>query len=379
MTARREPGDRLVQDQAATPAPVIEAKGLKKHFPIDTGVIAALVRRGPPRTVKAVDGVDVSVSSRSIFGLVGESGSGKSTLGMTLVRLYEPSAGSIFLSGEEVTHIHGDGLRRFRRRAQIIFQDPYGSLNPRLTVGEAVEEPLKIHGIGDRAERAVRVVESLERVNLQPRHFLHRYPHELSGGQRQRAVIARTLVLKPDFVVADEPISMLDVSIRAGILDLLETLSKDLGLGVLYVSHDISTVRYVCDRVAIMYLGVFVEHGETDEVIDHPAHPYTQSLMAAVPIADPTAARKRVELPGEVPTPIDIPSGCRFRTRCPCVMDICLRVAPPWREVSPEHHVACHLYQSSITPTRGISTCRPKGGLLARPPEAGAAVKPAKQ
>jgi oligopeptide/dipeptide ABC transporter ATP-binding protein len=346
MNARREPGNSLVQDKAATPAPVIEAKGLKKHFPIDTGVIAALVRRGPPRTVKAIDGVDVSVSSRSIFGLVGESGSGKSTLGMTLVRLYEPTAGSIFLSGEEVTHIHGDGLQRFRRRAQIIFQDPYGSLNPRLTVGEAVEEPLKIHGIGNRVERAVRVVESLERVSLQPRHFLHRYPHELSGGQRQRAVIARALVLNPDFVVADEPISMLDVSIRAGILDLLETLSNDLGLGVLYVSHDISTVRYVCDRIAIMYLGVFVEQGETDEVIDHPAHPYTQALMAAVPIADPTAARKRVELSGEVPTPIDIPSGCRFQTRCPYVMDVCLRVAPPWREVSLEHRVACHLLQN---------------------------------
>jgi oligopeptide/dipeptide ABC transporter ATP-binding protein len=343
MNARREPSDRLVQERAATTA-VIEARGLKQHFPIDTGVIAALVRRGPPRTVKAIDGVDVSVSSRSIFGLVGESGCGKSTLGMTLVRLYEPTAGNIFLSGDEVTRIHGDALRQFRRRAQIIFQDPYGSLNPRLTLGEAVEEPLKIHRIGNRSERAVRVVESLERVNLQPRHFLHRYPHELSGGQRQRAVIARTLVLEPEFIVADEPISMLDVSIRAGILDLLETLSKDLGLAVLYVSHDISTVRYICDRVAVMYLGVFVEHGATDEVIDHPAHPYTQSLMAAVPLADPTAARKRVELQGEVPTPIDIPSGCRFRTRCPCVMDVCARVVPAWREVSPGHQVACHLY-----------------------------------
>ncbi|MCC7484792.1 MAG: ATP-binding cassette domain-containing protein [Burkholderiales bacterium] len=371
MNARREPGPGPFRDRAAAPAPVIEAAGLKKHFPIDTGVIAALVRRGPPRTVKAIDGVDVSVSSRSIFGLVGESGSGKSTLGMTLVRLHEPTAGSIFLSGEEVTHVHGDGLRRFRRRAQIIFQDPYGSLNPRLTVGDAVEEPLKIHGIGDRAERAVRVVESLERVSLQPRHFLHRYPHELSGGQRQRAVIARTLVLEPDFVVADEPISMLDVSIRAGILDLLETLSKDLGLGVLYVSHDISTVRYICDRVAIMYLGVFVEQGETGEVIDHPAHPYTQSLMAAVPLVDPTAGRKRVELPGEVPTPIDIPSGCRFRTRCPCVMDICSRVVPAWRDVGPGHRVACHLYQDATASSSGVPARGPGDRPFAHPPEAG--------
>lgn len=325
-------------------SPVVEAIGLKKHFPIDTGVLAAILRRGPARTIKAVDGVDVRIYRREVFGLVGESGCGKSTLGMTLAKLYEPSEGQIFLDGDNVTRVEGDELREFRRRVQIILQDPYGSLNPRLTVAEAVEEPLKIHRIGRQRERALRVIEALEEVSLPPAQLLHRYPHELSGGQRQRVVIARALVLKPDFVVADEPVSMLDVSVRAGILELLERLSADLELGSLYVSHDISTVRYICNRVAVMYLGTFVEAGETQEIIDHPAHPYTRSLMAAVPIADPAASRQRVELPGDVPAPINIPSGCRFRTRCPHVMDLCSQETPEWKEVGPGHYVACHLY-----------------------------------
>jgi oligopeptide/dipeptide ABC transporter ATP-binding protein len=323
---------------------VVEASALKKYFPLSSTVMSVVRRRSATRTIRAVDGVEVRIHHQEIFALVGESGCGKSTLGMTLVRLYEPSEGRISVHGEDVTRIAGSALRSFRRRAQIIFQDPYASLNPRLTVGQSLEEPLEIHRLGDQNERMLRVVQAAERVNMSPSQFLRRYPHELSGGQRQRLVIARALVLEPAFLVADEPVSMLDVSVRAGILDLLQSLSEEFGLSILYVSHDIATVRYICHRVAVMYLGVFVEVGETNEVIDHPAHPYTRSLMAAVPVVDPSTPRQRVELPGEVPSPTNIPCGCRFRTRCPRAMEICGAVEPTWKQVGRDHQVACHLY-----------------------------------
>jgi ABC-type oligopeptide transport system ATPase subunit len=301
---------------------VIAASGIKKHFTIGGGLIASVLGR-PGRVVKAVDGADLAIGKGEVFGLVGGSGSGKSTLGMTLVRLHHPTAGSIRFGGRDITDARGAELKAYRREAQIIFQDPYGSLNPRLTVAQVVEEPLKIHGVRDRAERALRVVEALERVLIPPAEYLHRYPHELSGGQRQRIAIARAIVLEPKFIVADEPVSMLDVSVQAGILELLERLSREMGLAVLYVSHDIATVRYICDRVAVMHLGRFVEYGDAREITARPAHPYTRRLMAAVPSVDPTAKRKRVEMLKDLPAPIE--SGAED--------------GPEWIQVGADHFV----------------------------------------
>ncbi|MPZ52621.1 MAG: ATP-binding cassette domain-containing protein [Acidimicrobiia bacterium] len=340
---RPDPGTDGAQTVDDSERVVIEAKGLQTHFPVKTGVIASLLG-AKPQVVRALDGVDLAVHEREVVGLVGESGCGKSTLGMTLVRLYEPTDGLISFLGEDVTRAKGGELKTYRRRVQVIFQDPYGSLNPRLTVGEIVAEPLRIHRQGNAHERAEGVAAALGRVRIPAAEYVDRYPHELSGGQRQRVAIARAIVVQPDFIVADEPVSMLDVSVRAGVLDLLEEFSDELGLAVLYVSHDVATVRYICDRVAVMYLGVFVEWGDTSSVTAQPAHPYTQKLMAAVPDADPASRRQRVELSGDVPSPIDIPSGCRFRTRCPHAMDICAEQTPEWREINPGQYVACHLY-----------------------------------
>jgi peptide/nickel transport system ATP-binding protein len=320
-------GPATAQSDSSESMPIIAAAGLKKHFTLGGGIIASLLGK-PGRIVKAVDGVDLAIRAGEVFGLVGESGSGKSTLGMTLVRLHRASAGSIRFQGRDVTDIKGTELKTYRRDAQIIFQDPYSSLNPRLTVAQLVEEPLKIHGVRDKAERAVRVVEALGRVLMPPAEYLHRFPHELSGGQRQRIAIARAVVLEPEFIVADEPVSMLDVSVQAGVLDLLERLSRELSLAVLYVSHDIATVRYICDRVAVMYLGEFVEYGDAREVTSHPQHPYTKRLMAAVPSVDPTVKRKRVErLEGWSAT-----GGS------------CDHDGPHWIEAGPDHFVACHLH-----------------------------------
>lgn len=308
-------------------APVIEAHGLAKHFTPQGGLIASVLGR-QQRVVKAVHGVDLAISAREVFGLVGESGSGKSTLGMTLVKLYEATDGNTTFQGQETTRLGGARLKDFRRRAQIIFQDPYGSLNPRLTVAELVEEPLRIHGVRDKAERGRSVVEALRRVRVPPAEYLNRYPHELSGGQRQRIAIARAIVVEPDFIVADEPVSMLDVSVQAGILELLDFLSHELGLAILYVSHDIATVRYVCDRMAVMYLGSFVEYGATEKVIARPGHPYTKRLMAAVPSADPTVRRPRVE------------AGEALEEQ----PETCARPGPHWEEVEDDHFVACSLH-----------------------------------
>jgi ABC-type oligopeptide transport system ATPase subunit len=312
--------------QSVDDKPVVVASGLEKHFTLGGGIIASLLGN-PGRVVKAVDGVDITINEGEVFGLVGESGSGKSTLGMTLVRLLRATAGTIRFQGRDVTDVAGSELKQYRRDAQIIFQDPYGSLNPRLTVGQLIEEPLRIHGVRDKAERAVRVVEALERVLMPPAEYLHRFPHELSGGQRQRIAIARAIVLEPEFIVADEPVSMLDVSVQAGVLDLLERLSRELRLAVLYVSHDIATVRYICDRVAVMYLGKFVEYGDARAVTAEPIHPYTKRLMAAVPSVDPTVKRKRVEMLGDWSTD-----------------GVCDHDGPHWKEVGPDHYVACHLH-----------------------------------
>ncbi|MBK0326185.1 ABC transporter ATP-binding protein [Rhodobacteraceae bacterium F11138] len=322
---------------------VIEGRNLKTHFEGRNGLISAMLG-GKSETVHALDGVDLHIDKKEIVGIVGESGCGKSTLGMTLARMYEPTSGQILFGQQDITNLHGSKLKSYRGSAQIIFQDPYSSLNPRLTVEQIIREPLNIHRIGNETEKAARVAEVLNRVQMPPETYLHRFPSNLSGGQRQRVAIARALVLRPELIVADEPVSMLDVSIQAGILELLNQLSKELDLAVLYISHDIATVGYICDRVAVMYLGRIVEQGSSDDVMHSPLHPYSDRLMAAVPSIDATASRERVHLSGEVPSPTNIPAGCRFAARCPAATALCHTVEPELYEARPDHKVRCHLY-----------------------------------
>ena len=322
---------------------LVEAVDLKTHFSANTGLLNAIFS-GNKKAVRALDGVNISIRARSVTGLVGESGCGKSTFGMTLVRMHEPSSGEIKFAGAPVTHIAGAELKSYRGQAQIIFQDPYSSLNPRLTVGQLVEEPLAIHRIGTEAERAERIERALGHVRMPASEYLHRFPSDLSGGQRQRVAIARALVMEPSFIVADEPVSMLDVSVQAGVLELLDTLSRELGLAVLYISHDIATVGYICDRVGVMYLGQVVEEGPTLGILNKPLHPYSERLLAAIPKVDPNARRSRVEMTGEVPSPLNVPAGCRFSTRCPLATDRCRSEEPELVEVTPDHRVRCHLY-----------------------------------
>lgn len=318
---------------------------LRKWFPLQQGFVDALFRRTAQQHVRAVDGVSFSVAAGEILGIVGESGSGKTTVGMTALRLYEPTSGTITFMGEDITQLDGDKLKRFRRQAQIIFQNPYESLNPRSTVYDAVVEPLRLNEVGSKDEYLDRVVQALERAELNPAlSFLGRYPHELSGGQRQRLATARAIVIEPKFLVADEPVSMLDVSIRAGILNLLKRLSQTLDTAILYISHDLSTVRYICERTMTMYAGKIIEFGNTDTIINDPLHPYTQLLIKAIPEVDPDTKRKRVVLEGEVPNLVQPPTGCRFHPRCPFVMDVCRVAEPALQEAKPGHWVACHLY-----------------------------------
>jgi oligopeptide/dipeptide ABC transporter ATP-binding protein len=336
-------------------AAVVEARGLKTHYRLGSGLFAALAGT-PARIARALDGVDLTIRAGEIVGLVGESGCGKSTLGMTLVRMVEPTAGEILFRERPITTLAGQALKEYRSRAQIIFQDPYSSLNPRLTVGRIVAEPLGIHGIGSREERVAKVRAALRRVRLPPEEFEERFPSDLSGGQRQRVAIARALVLEPAFIVADEPVSMLDVSVQAGVLELLGELSRDLGLAVLYISHDIATVGYICDRVAVMYLGRVVEEGPVRSVLRRPSHPYTQRLMAAIPNVDPLVRRERVVLEGDVPSPLDIPAGCRFVTRCPLAEDVCRAREPDLLPEDGGRSVRCHLRQAPAAASRAPST-----------------------
>jgi len=318
---------------------------LQKWFPLQQGIADALLRRAKQQHIRAVDGVSFSLMAGEIVGIVGESGSGKTTVGMTALRLYDPTGGTITFMGEDITTLDGDRLQNFRRQAQIIFQNPYESLNPRSTVFESVVEPLRLNKIGDKDEQLERVLEALERAEISPpENFLDRYPHELSGGQRQRLAIARAIVIEPKFLVADEPVSMLDVSIRAGILNLLKRLSQTLETAILYISHDLSTVRYICERTMTMYAGKIIEFGDTETIINEPSHPYTQLLIKAIPEVDPDVKRERVILEGEVPNLVQPPAGCRFHPRCPFVMDGCRVNEPRLQEVKPGHWVACHLY-----------------------------------
>jgi oligopeptide transport system ATP-binding protein len=319
--------------------PLLEVKGLRMHFPISDGV---LTRRSVGE-VKAVDGVDFTVRKGETLGLVGESGCGKTTTGRCILRLERPTAGEIIYDGVDIAGLNRGELLALRRRIQVIFQDPYSSLNPRMTVGAIIDEPMKVHGVQpDKAKRHARVRELLSICGLNP-NFADRYPHEMSGGQRQRVGIARALALNPEFIVCDEPVSALDVSIQAQVVNLLEDLREEFGLTYLFIAHDLSVVRHLCQRVAVMYLGRIVELADSDTLFDAPLHPYTQALLAAVPVPDPSIEESRVFRPvqGEVPSPINPPSGCVFHPRCPIAVESCRQVRPEPREVRPGHVVAC--------------------------------------
>jgi oligopeptide transport system ATP-binding protein len=317
-------------------AALLEVKGLKKWFPIRRGIIPKVVAN-----VKAVDDVSFSVSSHEVLGIVGESGSGKTTIGRTVLRLIEPTGGQILFNGEDLTKLDSHKLRLFRRQAQIIFQDPFASLNPKMTVEAILAEPLRIHGLCRNAkERRERAVEFLEMVAMST-DYLSRYPHELSGGQRQRIGIARALAVNPDFIVTDEPVSALDVSIQAQIINLLDDLKRRFGLALLFISHDLTVVEYLSDRIAVVYLGKIMEIGPTREICGAPKHPYTEALLSAVPNPDPHATSKRIVLAGDIPNPIEPPSGCVFRTRCPYAIDACAKAVPEFRQAGPKHLTAC--------------------------------------
>ena len=319
---------------------LMQVRDLKKHFPITRGIV---IQR-QVGAIKAVDGISFDVYQGETLGLVGESGCGKSTTGRTILQLYRPTAGEVHFEGTDLVNIKGEDLRRMRRRMQMIFQDPYASLNPRMTVGNIIGEPLEVHGIAKGKERRERVQELLRVVGLNP-YFVNRYPHEFSGGQRQRIGVARALALNPAFIVCDEPISALDVSIQAQVVNLLEDLQAELGLTYLFIAHDLSMVRHISDRVAVMYLGKIVELTDRDTLYADPQHPYTEALLSAVPIPDPVVEeqRSRIILEGDVPSPANPPVGCNFNTRCAKVMQICHQEEPEFKEISPGHWCACHL------------------------------------
>lgn len=309
---------------------LVDVRGLVKHFPVE----------GSDDVVRAVDGVSFAIMRGETLGLVGESGCGKSTVGRCLLRLLEPTEGEVRFEGRDVLKMGKRELRELRRDMQIVFQDPYASLNPRMKVRDIVGEPLVIHSLGTKQDRRERVGELLRRVGLDPA-FMDRYPHEFSGGQRQRIGVARTLALEPKLIVADEPVSALDVSVQAQVVNLLQDLQKEFGLTYLFISHGLAVVEHISTRVAVMYLGRIVEVAGAAELYERPLHPYTQALLSAIPIADPTQKRDRIILQGDVPTPINPPSGCRFRTRCPIAIPECAQIDPELREVAPGHTVAC--------------------------------------
>ncbi|HEU4837398.1 MAG TPA: dipeptide ABC transporter ATP-binding protein [Pyrinomonadaceae bacterium] len=309
---------------------LVSVRGLVKHFPVE----------GSKDVVRAVDGVSFEIFAGETLGLVGESGCGKSTVGRCLLRLIEPTSGHIYFEGRDILALNKKELREIRREMQIIFQDPYASLNPRMKIGDIVGEPLVIHNQGTKSERRDRVAALLRRVGLDP-DYMNRYAHEFSGGQRQRIGVARSLALNPKLIVADEPVSALDVSVQAQVVNLLQDLQEEFNLTYLFISHGLAVVEHISTRVAVMYLGRIVEIAGAAELYAQPLHPYTQALLSAIPIPDPSQKRKRIVLQGDVPTPINPPSGCRFRTRCPLAIEDCARIDPELREVSPAHHVAC--------------------------------------
>jgi len=319
---------------------LLKVDRLVKYFPINQGFIF----KQHSGDVHAVDDVSFDIYAGETLGLVGESGCGKSTTGRTILQLYRPTSGHVYFEGQDLVKMKGETLRKTRKKMQMIFQDPYASLNPRMTVGDIISEPMIVHNTYKGSAMNERVVHLLELVGLNPA-FIKRYPHECSGGQRQRIGIARALALDPDLIICDEPIAALDVSVQAQVVNLLEDLQRDLKLTYLFIAHDLSMVKHISNRVAVMYLGIIAEKATRDELYSHPLHPYTKALLSAVPIPDPVAEekRKRVILEGDVPSPVNPPSGCRFRTRCPIAEKICEEARPELREVNPGHFVACHL------------------------------------
>ena len=325
----------------ADPYVLLDVRGLQMHFPVSKGVIF----QSKVGEIKAVDGVSFQIMRGETLGLVGESGCGKTTIGRCILQLLKPTGGEVRFRGEDLTQLSSKEMRPLRKELQVIFQDPYGSLNPRMTVGAIVEEPLIIHKIGDRNERKGRVQELFEVVGLNP-NMMDRYPYEFSGGQRQRIGIARALAVNPTFIVCDEPVSALDVSIQAQVINLLRSLQERFDLTYLFIAHDLSVVRHISDRVAVMYLGKIVEITGRDELYRDPKHPYTRALLSAVPVPDPVveASRERIILTGDVPSPIDPPKGCSFHPRCPFAMDVCREITPVLKKTTQGHSVACHLY-----------------------------------
>jgi oligopeptide transport system ATP-binding protein len=351
---------------------LIQVRGLKMHFPVTSGVIL----RRQVGAVKAVDGVSFSIKKGETLGLVGESGCGKSTTGRAILQLYKPTSGEVIFNGQDLTKLQGEDMRRMRRKVQMIFQDPYASLNPRMTVGDIIGEPIAVHGLRQgKAAIRERVQELLSLVGLNP-YFINRYPHEFSGGQRQRIGIARALAVEPEFVVCDEPVSALDVSIQAQVINLLEDLQDRLGLTYLFIAHGLSVVKHISDRVAVMYLGKVVELAEGNKLYAMPMHPYTQALLSAVPIPDPTVERqrKRIILEGDVPSPLNPPPGCHFHTRCPIAIDRCRVEEPPFTDYGDGHYVACWRARESIALLQDVSGTTAPGQLgdptVVRPPAA---------
>lgn len=339
MVEQKTPAARTVESRNGDY--LLEVRDLKKYFPITEGII--LQRH--VGDIKAVDGLSFNIRHGETLGLVGESGCGKSTTGRTILQLHEPTDGEVWFKDKKISELRGEKLRLMRRDMQMIFQDPYASLNPRMTVGNIVGEPLEVHGLAKGKEKRERVQELLNVVGLNP-YFINRYPHEFSGGQRQRIGVARALAVNPEFIVCDEPISALDVSIQAQIINLLEDLQAEFNLTYLFIAHDLSVVRHISDRVAVMYLGKIAELADRNELYENPLHPYTKALLSAVPIADPMIeeTRERIILTGDVPSPANPPSGCRFHTRCPIMQrPICVEEEPPLYDRGDGHYVACHL------------------------------------
>jgi peptide/nickel transport system ATP-binding protein len=323
---------------------LVEVRNVKKYFPVQKGFIDQITS-GKQTYIKAVDDVSFYVKKGEVLGLAGESGSGKTTMGRLCVRLIEPTEGQILFDGQDIAPLKGKQLRLIKRRIQFTFQDPTSSLNPRLTVGEAIADALKLQAIGEKDEQEGRAREVLERVGLAPAaSFYNRLPHQLSGGQKQRVVFGRAIVLNPEFIVTDEPVAMVDVSIKAQILELMMDLKRELDLTYLFISHDLSTARHVCDYIAIMYLGKLIEIADKDQIYEDPLHPYSQGLMSAIPIPDPKAQKAAAIPKGEIPSPIDPPSGCRFHPRCPKAFDRCSKEEPELKSVGEGRVVACHLY-----------------------------------